>query len=194
MDDYRQISVTSGLSKDLLINNPTSFVLIGQGSQGAVFKLDSSRCIKVYESEAIALKERNAYIKSIGSPIMPRLYEIGYKYMIMEYVKGSNLKEYLLNKNKLPLEITKELIEMFYEMKRLRFLRRDESLRHILINDKNKLKIVDHVYAYSLKNPIPIKFFRQLNEIEMLDQFIEQGHRLAPELFQEFRNGMPEFF
>jgi predicted Ser/Thr protein kinase len=194
MEDYKQISVTSGSSKKLLINNPTSFVLIGQGSQGAVFQLDSSRCIKVYDSEAIALKERNAYIKSIGSPIMPRLYEIGYKYLIMEYIKGTNLKEYLLKKNKLPLEITKELIKMFYEMKRLRFLRRDESLRHILISDKKKLKLVDHVYAYSLKNPIPIKFFRQLSELGMLDQFIEQGHKLAPELFQDFRNGMPEFF
>jgi RIO-like serine/threonine protein kinase len=194
MDDYRQISVNSDLKKKLLINNPTNFVLIGQGSQGAIFKLDNSKCIKVYESEAIAEKERNAYTKSIGSPIMPMLYEIGYKYLIIEYVKGPNLKEYLINKNELPMEITKELIKMFYEMKRLKFLRRDESLRHILINDKNKLKLVDHVYAYSLKNPLPIKLFRQLNEIDMLNQFIEQGHKLAPELFQEFRNGMPEFF
>lgn len=194
MDDYKLISVTKYLDKKLKINNPTNFGLIGQGSQGAVFKLDNSRCIKVYESEKIAEQERNSYMKTIGSPIMPILYETGRKYMIIEYVEGLNLKEYLRKTGKLTMEITQELINMFFEMKRLNFLRRDESLRHILLNDNNKIKIVDHVYAFSLKNSVPIKFFKQLKMIEMLDMFIKQGSELAPELLKEFKTEMPEFF
>ncbi len=133
-------------------------------------------------------------MKTIGSPIMPILYETGRKYMIIEYVEGLNLKEYLRKTGKLTMEITQELINMFFEMKRLNFLRRDESLRHILLNDNNKIKIVDHVYAFSLKNSVPIKFFKQLKMIEMLDMFIKQGSELAPELLKEFKTEMPEFF
>lgn len=194
MDDYKLIRVTLDSNKKLNIKNPTNFVLVGQGSQGAVFKLDNSRCIKVYESEKIAEQERNSYLKTIGSPIMPMLYETGHKYMIIEYVEGPNLKEYLIKKGKMNTEITQELINMFLEMRRLNFLRRDESLRHILLKDYRKVKIVDHVYAFTLKNPFPIKFFKQLKMIEMVDMFIEQGFELAPELFEEFKIEMSEFF
>lgn len=194
MDDYKLISVTKDLNKKLIIKNPTNFNLVGQGSQGAIFKLDDSRCIKVYESEEIALQERNSYFKAMGSPIMPMLYETGHKYMIIEYVVGPNLKEYLIKKGKISNQISQELINMFIEMRRLNFLRRDESLRHILLKDDRKVKIVDHVYAFTLKNPFPIKFFKQLKMIAMLDVFIEQGFELAPELFEEFKIEMPEFF
>lgn len=194
MDDYKLIRVTLDSNKKLNIKNPTNFVLVGQGSQGAIFKLDNSRCIKVYESEKIAEQERKAYLKTIGSPIMPMLYETGHKYMIIEYVEGPNLKEYLIKKGKMNTEITQELINMFLEMRRLNFLRRDESLRHILLKDYRKVKIVDHVYAFTLKNPFPIKFFKQLKMIEMVDMFIEQGFELAPEMFEEFKIEMSEFF
>lgn len=194
LEDYKLISVTKDLDNKLIINNPTKFALIGQGSQGAIFKLESGKCIKVYENELIAKKERSAYIATIGSPIMPVLYEIGYKYMIIEYIEGPNLKEYLQQKGKITKEITQQLINMFYEMKRLKFLRKDESLRHILIKKDNKIKIVDHVFAFSLKNPIPIKLFTQLKKMQVLEMFIQHGFELAPELFKEFENKMPEFF
>lgn len=194
MDDYKRICITKDLNKKLIIKNPTNFVLIGQGSQGAIFKLDNSKCIKIYESEKIAEQERNAYLKAFGSPIMPVLFETGNNYMIIEYIKGPNLKEYLLNTNGFTKEITLELINMFYEMRRLNFQRKDESLRHILLKDNRTIKIVDHVYAFTLKNPYPVKFFKQLGKIDRLDTFIRQGFELAPELFEEFKIQMPEFF
>jgi predicted Ser/Thr protein kinase len=194
MDDYRRISVTKDMNNKLLIKNPTNFALIGQGSQGAIFKLDSNRCIKVYESKDIAKKEKEAYLKALKSPIMPLLYETGYKYTIIEYINGPNLKDYLLEKGKISNEIALELVNMFKEMNRLNFRRKDESLRHILLNENKRIKIVDHVYAFTLKNPLPIKLFRQLEKLDMLDQFIEQGFDLAPELFKRFKKEMPGFF
>jgi RIO-like serine/threonine protein kinase len=194
MDDYRFISVTQDLNKKLKINNPTDLLLIGQGSQGAVFKIDDYKCIKVYENEKIAEEERQAYLRTVGSPIMPLLYETGPKYIIIEYVNGPNLKNYLIKKGRMTKEITQELIKMFNEMKRLGFLRKDESLRHILVKANNEIKVVDHVYAFRLKNPMPVKLFKQLNEIGMLNMFIEHGFNVAPDLFKSFEKEMPEFF
>lgn len=194
MDDYKLISVTMKQGKKLDINNPTNLKLIGQGSQGAVFKIDDNKCIKIFESEIIAKKETDSYLKTLGSPIVPLFYEAGPKYIIMEYINGPNMKDYLCEKGKMTPEITKELIVMFNEMNRLGFKRKDESLRHILLKDSKKLKIVDHVYAFSLRDPVPVKLFKQLDAIGMLSMFIEQGFIQAPELFIEFSKKMPEFF
>jgi RIO-like serine/threonine protein kinase len=194
MDDYKLISVTLKSTNKLEIYNPTNLQLIGQGGQGAVFKIDDNKCVKIYESESIANKEKISYQRTLGSPIVPLFYEAGPNYIIMEYINGPNMKDYLLEKGIMTPEITKELITMFNEMNRLGFLRKDESLRHILLKDSMKLKIVDHVYAFSLRNPVPVKLFKQLDAIGMLNTFIEQGFTLAPELFKEFSKKMPEYF
>jgi predicted Ser/Thr protein kinase len=194
MDDYKLIEVTLDSNKKLNIKNPTSFTPVGKGGQGAVFKIDDYRCIKVYYNFDIALAEQNAYLKTQGSPIMPKLYEIGDKYIIIEYIGTRNLKDYLIEKGRISEKITQELVKMFREMKRLSFLRRDESLRHILLNEDEKIKIVDHVYAFTLDNPMPVKMFKQLNEIGMLKDFIEQGKNHDSTLFKEFSEKMPEYF
>lgn len=194
MKEYKLISVTLNSNNKLDIKNPTNLKLVGMGGQGAVFKIDDNRCIKIYHDHNIAIAEQNAYLKTLGSPIMPKLYEIGAKYIIIEYISTKNLKDYLLEKGKVSEKITQELIKMFKEMKRLNFLRRDESLRHILLNDDEEVKIVDHVYAFTLDNPLPVKMFRQLNEIGMLKNFILLGKNIEPNLFKELREKMPEYF
>lgn len=194
MDDYKLIEVTLNSNNKLDIKNPTRFALVGKGGQGAVFKIDDYRCIKVYYDFEIALAEQNAYLKTLGSPIMPKLYEIGDKYIIIEYIGTKSLKDYLIEKGRISEKITQELIKMFIEMKRLSFLRRDESLRHILLNEDEEIKIVDHVYAFTLDNPMPVKMFKQLNEIGMLKDFIEQVKNQDSALFKEFSENMPEYF
>ena len=194
MDDYKLIRVTLNSNNKLDIKNPTKLTHVGMGGQGAVFKIDDFRCIKVYHDNNMALAEQNAYLKTLGSPIMPKLYEMGDKYIIIEYIGTRNLKDYLLEKGKVPENIAQELIKMFKEMERLSFLRRDESLRHILLNEKDKIKIIDHVYAFTLYNPMPVKLFKQLNEIGMLKSFIQQGKSQEPKLFKEFSEKMPMYF
>ncbi|OGO78965.1 MAG: hypothetical protein A2Y23_02415 [Clostridiales bacterium GWB2_37_7] len=194
MNDYKLITVIQDSNKKLKINNPTDLLLIGQGSQGAVFKIDDYKCIKVYENEKIAEEEKQAYLRTTGSPIMPILYETGPKYIIIEYINGPNLKHYLIKEGRMSKDMSQELIKMFYEMERLGFLRKDESLRHILIKANKEIKVVDHVYAFRLKNPMPVKLFKQLNEIGMLNMFIEHVLNMAPDLYKAFKKEMPEFF
>lgn len=194
MNDYKRINVTLNDNGKLFIKNSQGFPIIGLGGHGAVFKIDEQRCIKVFTSEEIANNEKQAYLKTLGSPIMPILYEIGDKYLIIEYINGPDLKNFLLLQGNMPHGIVTELVNMFLEMDRLCFLRRDESLRHILVKGNEKIKIIDHYYAFNLFNPLPVKLFKQLEEIKLLEAFIEEGSKLAPTLFSKFKEKMPEFF
>lgn len=194
MNDYKKIDINLNDNGKLHIKDSQGFPLIGFGGHGAVLKIDEQRCIKVFLSEEFADIEKQAYLKTLGSPIMPILYEIGNKYMIIEYINGPDLKSFLLQQGNMPHGIVIELVNMFLEMDRLCFLRRDESLRHILVKEDQKIKIIDHYYAFTLFNPLPVKLFKQLEEINLLDVFIEEGSKLEPTLFSKLREKMPDFF
>ncbi len=194
MKDYDQIKVTFSDYGKLEIENSVNLPLIGSGGHGAVFKLDEQRCIKIYANEDIAEKEKQVYLRTLGSPIMPILYETGDNYLIIEYINGPNLKDFLLLQGVMPPYTVRELINMFLEMNRLCFMRRDESLRHILIKGDGKIKIIDNYYAFTLHDPAPVKFFRQLEKIKMLETFIKEGSVISPSLFKEFGEYMPEYF
>lgn len=194
MKEYLKIQVKEIENKKLEIFNPTEYPLVGQGSQGAVFKLDSQRCIKVYGNRKIAEMEKGAYAKGAGASFMPILYETGPLYIIIEYIEGPNLKEYLKKKTKMPLWLARELVNMLRQMRQYGFLRKDESLRHILIKEEQSIKIVDHVYAFSLKNPYPVKLFTQLDDLGRLWELLYQLERQDRELFEELKKAMKDYF
>lgn len=194
MNDYEQIKVCSGDDGKLHIVDNYGFYMIGKGGHGAVFRIDEHRCIKVYANEEHAEIEKKAYLKAVGSPIMPALYETGPGYLVIEYINGPNLKDHLLDIASMPPAIAHELVNMLLEMDRLCFLRKDESLRHILLNNACKVKIVDHFYAYTQNDPFPLKMFRQLDEIGMLESFLNEGSNIAPMLFSDYQRNMPWLF
>ncbi|MEW9124067.1 MAG: hypothetical protein AB2421_15250, partial [Thermotaleaceae bacterium] len=89
-----------------------------------------------------------------GSPIIPKLYEVGENYIIMEYIDGPDLRDYLRVKRKISKNMAKRILLLFYEMERLGFTRMDISLRHILLSKEKGLKIIDHFHAFSQRDPI----------------------------------------
>ena len=66
--------------------------LIGHGLHGRVYKLSSQCCIKVFRSGKHAEIERRAYEAARGCRFVPKLYEAGPNYIIIEYVRGETLK------------------------------------------------------------------------------------------------------
>jgi hypothetical protein len=71
MEDFKTISLTS-TKKKVKVNNPTHYPLIGKGKQGAVFKLSSKRCVKIYSMQEHWEREYNAYKVMQGSHIIPK--------------------------------------------------------------------------------------------------------------------------
>jgi hypothetical protein len=48
LEDFKTIIVSSGKKAVTIVDNPTSYPMIGKGKQGAVFKLSPDCCVKIF--------------------------------------------------------------------------------------------------------------------------------------------------
>ncbi|HWQ29748.1 MAG TPA: serine/threonine protein kinase, partial [Negativicutes bacterium] len=155
MNEFEKIRITHGPSIELMVDNPTELKLVDKGAHGAVFRLPGDRCVKIYADVEIALMEAQAYKRSQGSDIIPKLYESGNNYNIMEYVDGKSLL-FLLSQNKeLTPDISSQLIKLFREMQHIGFTRIDSSLRHVIVDRNGAYKVIDLVYSYHVSQAYP---------------------------------------
>ena len=135
MNDFKLIKVErteKNGEKELLIHNPTELKLIGKGSQGAVFQLSKDRCVKIYVHPNAATKEGNALEAAKDLHIVPRLYEIGSNYVIMEYLNGPNLKDYLKKTKMITESFIKQIIMIRKELKKVGFTQSTPQLDILL--------------------------------------------------------------
>ncbi len=182
MEDFKSIRVTKG-EKALVIDNPTSFPLIGAGTQGAVFKLSEEKCVKIYSDELQAKMEAEALKAGQKLPFFPKLYETGGNYVVMEYFNAPTLKEYLRNCTYIPESITIKLLTILRELKKAKFTMIDAPLRHIFVLENEELKVVDHVNAFKRIHPVPLKLLRDLNIILLKDSFLARVKELEPDTY-----------
>lgn len=189
MDDFREITIKK-TNEGLKINNPTNYELIGKGVQGAVFKLSEDRCIKMYAKERHCRRESDALNAGKDSSIVPMVFEVGANYIVMEYIKGQSLKNYLKGVRSISEPIAKQLVFIFKEMKRIGFTRIDASIRHFIVTDDGEIKIVDHVNSMKVQQDWPIKFFRALKKLKLLDMFLYHVKEMDSELYGEWNKLM----
>lgn len=97
MEAFKKI--IAGNKGSIKSKNLISYKLIGRGSDGSVFQLTDDRCVKVFENEQTKALELNALQVGQPSPVIPRLYEDGPNYIVMEYVEGISLPQYLKKKS-----------------------------------------------------------------------------------------------
>jgi RIO-like serine/threonine protein kinase len=192
LDNFNSILVKSGPLIRYI--NPTKYKLIGRGSQGAVFNLKDGRCVKMYAKEDNACREYEAYMMANTSKIIPKLYEKGQNYIVIEYIAGLSLKHLLVNQGKITRKISREILFILTELKRLGFPRVDCNLRHILINSQDEYKIIDFAHCLKTRRPGPKCLFKDLNELGMLDSFLEHVKRLDLNMYKEWKITMSKYF
>ncbi|MCU6796035.1 kinase [Paenibacillus sp. WQ 127069] len=164
-------------------------VLIGKGKQGRVYKLASDRCIKIYSDEQHAQMEYMSYCRAEGSPVIPKLYEAGPNYLIMELVQGASLDRYLKKKGAMTRSDTERILFIIHEMIRLGFTRIDAAVFHIFIDqDQPTGKVIDLVNSYTKQYHIPLVMFKGLSKLNVLNSFLTHVKVLDPELYQIWAN------
>ncbi|MEW5597093.1 hypothetical protein ABGT24_27125 [Peribacillus frigoritolerans] len=191
MDDFKSISVVrEGDHEVEIVYNPTSYPLIGKGKQGAVFKISADQCVKIYAKQEHALSEGAVLKAAQESGIAAKLYEVGEKYVIMEYIEGHSLKQYLESKSDITEDLVKKILFLLKEMKRLKFTRLDARLDHIIITKENELKVIDLVYSFSFKKQcsLPERLLKGLRKLGLLSLFLEQVKKLDPEFYGEWKD------
>ncbi|MDQ0879899.1 kinase [Peribacillus sp. V2I11] len=190
MEDFKSIKVASLRKGDKVevIHNPTSYPLIGRGNQGAVFKISSDQCIKIFHKPMHAQSESEALKVAQGSPIVAKLYGVGENYIIMEYIEGPSLQEYLKSKGNITEDITKKILFLIKEMKRIKFTRLDSRLKEIIVTKQGDLKMVDLVSHFTKKYEIPQLLLGNLKKLGLLSSFLEQVKKIDPQSYLEWKD------
>ncbi|WP_211340598.1 hypothetical protein [Mesobacillus subterraneus] len=182
--DYKKITVVSGGSgHGVKTEDPRN--LIGKGHQGAVYRVDDEKCVKIYAKLSQFTKEREVLLASQNLSFIPKVFETGPNFILMEYLQGPDLNTFLKTQSKLPEEVTTRLLKILKTMRKSGFKKIDAPLRHIIVTNQG-FKLVDHVYSFSKRQDRPLELFRNLHERNFLDTFLDQVKALDPKIYVEW--------
>lgn len=162
------------------------YQLIGDGADGEVYQLTSNTCLKLFFKEETKEKELEALEMGQSSNVIPRLYEHGQNFIVMEYVNGISLSKKLKKEKTIDKQLSEKILHMLDELKRIGFTRYDAEVRHILINEDGELKVIDHKRALSSNQTIPIKLLKGLKKRNVLEQFLTHVSELRPDEYQKW--------
>lgn len=185
--DFRKIIVQHGGSGNgVKIDSAITQTLIGKGHQGAVYRVSEDQCVKIYGKTEHADQEKNVLLSSQDLPFIPKVFETGPNYILMEYLSGPDLNTFLKKQSVLSEDITRRLLYILKKMKKSGFKKIDAPLRHIIITG-NGFKLVDHVYSFSREQKIPLELFKNLEERNFLDSFLEQVKAIEPNTYAKWK-------
>lgn len=189
MSDFKRIVVKPGRPVKV-VYNPTRYSLVGRGAHGAVFKLSKHRCVKIFPNPESARLERGALMAGQRSSVFPKLYGSGRNYVVMEYISGSSLYEHLKKIGFVSDQMTKEILFLLNELKRLRFARHDAALRHLRWTKTGKLRIIDHVNSLKRKYSRPVRLLRGLRQLGLQSSFLNRVRKQDPLLYRRWKRKM----
>ncbi len=161
--------------------------LIGRGTQGKVYLLDSQKCIKVFKNKKDCNNEAKTLLMGQGDSHFPKLYEFGINFIIREYVNGIELNKYLI-KESLTSEISAKLIGLYDSIVKVGYLRKDTAIFHILITPSCELKLIDTAKAMKKKTNIPSLLISGLEDIGYKEDFFYFLKNNRPDLYNQWIN------
>lgn len=185
-----KIQVTNLVNEDVEVVNQSPLVMMGKGRQGAVFQINEEQCVKVFGNAEDCEREYQALSLGQGTTMFPKLYDRGPLYIVMEIVRGVDVREYLQSQP-LTMELSAKLIELLTVFKEIGFERIDHHKRQIFLQPDGSLKAIDVARAIWRDRvyPYPRKLLTSLGE-ENKAIFLSHVEVLAPELMTEWRHYM----
>jgi putative serine/threonine protein kinase len=160
------------------------YELIGDGKDGEIYLLDPNKCVKYFFLEETQRKEYEALMVGQASSVLPKVYESGNNYIVMEFVQGHSLDRHMKKYGTIDEELTKKILFVLDEFKRVGFNRIDTEVRHILINEQGQLKVIDHKRAFSTSTSVPSKLIKGLDKYRLSKQFLKHVKNVNPSLYR----------
>jgi RIO-like serine/threonine protein kinase len=131
--------------------------LLGSGTQGRVYRIDSFRCIKVFKNRHICEDELETLLMGQMDIHFPRLYSAGENYIIRECIDGTPLNKYLLT-HPLTQSLSRKIIKLYESMKKVGYARLDTAIFHIFVTPQNELKLIDTSKALKKNGVSPLDY------------------------------------
>lgn len=185
-----KISVIAHDGEDVTVENPSPLTMIGKGRHGAVFAINDDVCIKIYGEEDVCARELYALTLGQNTNLVPKIYCHSSKYIVMEIIKGIDLREYLQSQP-LTKALSANLVNLLSTFKEIGYERIDHHKRHIYVQENGDLKVLD-VGTTVWRNrvyPFPRKLLNSLGK-EYKATFLEHVNELNPPLYQEWQKYM----
>ncbi|WP_274366049.1 hypothetical protein [Paenibacillus thermotolerans] len=140
------------------IDNPYGFRLIGKGKQGAVFRIDDKRCVKLYYRSESLVRELHALRLGGQAGICPEVCFWGADYIVMEYITAPSLFDEL-QEHGMSKRLAEKIVWLLDTFERIGYNRFDHSARHIFMMPDDRMKIIDVVHVIK---PKPVYFAKKL--------------------------------
>lgn len=156
---------------------------LGRGHNGAVYRMNDGKAIKICVEEISCRKESDILTKVDGSKLFPRIYECGGNYMIRDYVGGKCMKNYIKNKG-LSRELALEIIKVLEEFQRLEFSKIDIRCKDLFVQKDGSLMIIDPKGSYSRNMDYPRHLCKGLRKLRVLHVFLQVLRDQRPELYR----------
>jgi predicted Ser/Thr protein kinase len=174
-----EIKALAGLEIDKL-------KLLGKGTQGKVYKIDTEKCIKIFKSPGVCSDEFETLFMAQGDHHFPKLYSAGDKFIIRECINGIELNKYL-QQYPLTTSMSEKLLALYEAMIKVGFKRLDSAIFHIFITSNGDLKLIDTSKAMRKKTKYPKLILNALKQLGYQECFLDFVKQRRPELFQMWR-------
>lgn len=162
------------------------YELIGDGKDGEIYRITDEACVKFFFLEETKQRELEALEVGQSSPVIPRVYEYGDNYIVMEYVQGISLARHLKREGYIDEELTEKILMMLDELKRIGFKRLDTEIRHVLMDEEGGLKVIDHKRAFTSYNEAPTKLLTGFKKFGLAHVFLKHVKSIDPALYKKW--------
>ena len=160
------------LARDLILNREVAIKVLRFDFQ------DDQNAIRRFQREALAATE-------MVHPNIVSVYDVGeengMQYIVMEYVRGTDLKHYIRNYSPIPLDTTVYMMEQILSAVSLAhehgIIHRDLKPQNILVDEQGNVKITDFGIAIALSE----------TSLTQTNTLLGSVHYLSPE---QARGGM----
>lgn len=166
---------------------------LGRGHNGIVFLLPGKKIIKIFYDKKTCLMEAEILKKVKGSKYFPKIVKHGDKYIIRELVDGIRLDKYI-KKMGLTKSLSSQLYDLIREFKKLKFTKLDIRCRDIYVDDRGNIRVIDPKDNYTRRKSYPRHLMKGLNNIGVLDTFIENIKDLDKNLAKFWKTRIDKYF
>ncbi|GIM28563.1 hypothetical protein CPJCM30710_12290 [Clostridium polyendosporum] len=159
--------------------------LLGRGTQGKVYRIDSQRCIKIFKRKQVCKDELETLVMAQKDSHFPRLYAYGKNYIIRECINGIELDKYL-SVHTLTSSVSSKIVELYEAMMGVGYNRLDAALFHIFITPSGDIKLIDTARAMKKRTIYPYLIIKGLEELGYKKQFLNFIKAIRPELYTKW--------
>lgn len=158
---------------------------LGEGHNGTVYLMPGGKAIKIFK-EKKCCKNEYFILKSVnGSSHFPKVYSYGENYIIRDYVGGTCAKDYI-KENGLTGALSKNLIELVEEFRKLRFTKLDIRCRDLYVQEDESIIVIDPKSSYTRRVDFPRHLAKGLKKLEVLDEFLDIVKKERPDLYGDW--------